>query len=807
MMRLLPRWRGPDAGRTLLLREWLLSLLLMGGLVGWLGWQNGLGRLDQTLYDGFLSQLQRPARPDITLITIDDASIHVLGRWPWRRAVLAALLSRTTQARVVGLDVILSEPDLSNPQDDAMLADVIRQHGKVVLPVVLSQRSGQLELLEPIPLLQRAAAGFGHIHLELDPDGLARSVYLQEGFSGHAYPHLTLAMMQRAGHSLSLLPGMRRPNGAAAAGVWQRDYWMHVPFAGPVGHFRQVSALDVLQGKVSPASFRDQYVLVGATAVGLSDAYPTPVSGASRAMPGVEVMANVLDSLLSGQRLERVSPLWAMLFAVLPLLLAYVAFLGLSPRWILLTTLALAMGTLLGTVWLMRSGWWVPPSAALIGLGMAYPVWSWRRLEAALRYLGEAFERLRNEPQPFGLVDAAPEQLTTVLDQRIMLVRQAMERAADWRRLVFDGLNSLPDATLITDAAGTILLANQAAARRFEAALTEPLPGRHLAHLLLPLQPQEASNILAWLDLLDPGKIAEVADGIEVGAGDGSRLLVKCAPFFNARRELNGWIVNLVDISSLRQAERGRDDALRFLSHDMRSPQASILALIELQRSPGRALPQEEFLQRLAQYASRALGLAENFVQLARAEAQQYHFDEENLSELLLDALDELWVNAQEKGVSLVQPDSTPEAAVLADRVLLTRVLINLLSNAIKYSPAGTSVFSQIRYQDGWWWCSIRDQGYGIPPERQTELFQRFKRFRTSGQPEEEGVGLGLAFVKTVLDRHGGIIEVDSTVGQGTTFRFALLSAAGAGANDPVNAPGVAHTEQARMDDADSSAG
>ncbi|NLR76302.1 CHASE2 domain-containing protein [Leeia aquatica] len=807
MIRLWPRWGGHRAGWSLLLREWLLSLLLMGGLVGWLGWQNGLGRLDQTLYDGLLPQLQRSARPDITLVTLDDASIHVLGRWPWRRAVLAALLSRTTQARVVGLDVILSEPDLNQPLDDVLLAEAMRQHGKVILPVVLSQRGGQLELLEPIPLLQRAAAGQGHIHLELDPDGLARSVYLQEGFAKQTYPHLTLAMLQWAGHKPDRIPGMRRPEGGAAPGVWQRDYWMQVPFAGPVGHFRQVSALDVLQGRVDPASFRDQYVLIGASAVGLGDAYPTPVSGTSRAMPGVEVMANVLDSLLGGQRLERVTPLWSMLFALLPLLLAYVAFLSLSPRWILLTTVALALAVLLATVWLMRAGWWLPPSAALIGLGIAYPAWSWRRLEAALRYLGEAFERLRDEPQPFGLVDAAPEQLTTVLDQRIMLVRQAMERAADWRRLVFDGLNSLPDATLITDAAGTILLANQAAARRFEAALTEPLPGRHLAHLLLPLQPQEASNILAWLDLLDPGKIAEVADGIEVGAGDGSRLLVKCAPFFNARRELNGWIVNLVDISSLRQAERGRDDALRFLSHDMRSPQASILALIELQRSPGRALPQEEFLQRLAQYAGRALGLAENFVQLARAEAQQYHFAEENLSELLLDALDELWVNAQEKGVTLVQPDTHPEAPVLADRVLLTRVLINLLSNAIKYSPAGTSVFSQIHYEGGWWWCSIRDQGYGIPPERQAELFQRFKRFRTSGQPEEEGVGLGLAFVKTVLDRHGGIIEVDSTVGQGTTFRFALMSAAGADTGETAIAPPAAWTEQARMDDADSSTG
>ena len=116
---------------------WLAAALI--ALAALLGALNGLGRVDQILYDRAVVMTPRPASPDILIVAIDDATIDALGRWPWRRAIHAALLDRLQGARAVGLDVIFAEPDTINPNDDAILADSLRRNGRAVLPVVLDR--------------------------------------------------------------------------------------------------------------------------------------------------------------------------------------------------------------------------------------------------------------------------------------------------------------------------------------------------------------------------------------------------------------------------------------------------------------------------------------------------------------------------------------------------------------------------------------------------------------------------------------------------------------------------------------------
>jgi signal transduction histidine kinase len=118
------------------------------------------------------------------------------------------------------------------------------------------------------------------------------------------------------------------------------------------------------------------------------------------------------------------------------------------------------------------------------------------------------------------------------------------------------------------------------------------------------------------------------------------------------------------------------------------------------------------------------------------------------------------------------------EMPVWVDRALMTRALINLLSNAINYSPAATRIHCSARRQTAGRTqqvaCSISDQGYGIAPADQARLFQRFQRITAPGQPRHDGIGLGLVFVKTVVERHGGRITFDSQPGRGTRFTITL---------------------------------
>jgi len=248
------------------------------------------------------------------------------------------------------------------------------------------------------------------------------------------------------------------------------------------------------------------------------------------------------------------------------------------------------------------------------------------------------------------------------------------------------------------------------------------------------------------------------------------------APCTTSAGESLGWIASWVDITALHASERQRDDMLHLLSHDMRSPQASILALLDTERPQIDSKPAMELMERVERYARRTLALADDFVQLARAESQHYSLELLNLHELAIDASDEIWPLANAKDIE-VRCDSEGQVFwVLADRSLMTRALINLLSNAVKYSPPGTRVDCIVTEMPGAIVCVVRDAGYGIALEQQAHLFERFRRFHLDGQPPSDGTGLGMAFVKTVVSRHAGEIAIQSAPDQGTTVTITLRS-------------------------------
>lgn len=785
------------------LREWLILSFLLAALTLALASLNGLGRLDQSLYDRLLQANPQPAREDIIIVAIDDYSLAELGNWPWPRLRHAELIQRISAAQplAIGMDILFSEAEAGsagslqngNQDGDHQLATTLAAAGKVVLPLVSHSAGQGLAPAPPLPLLSNAAKKLGHIHLEMDKDGVTRSVFLQEGMGGLWWPHFALAMRELgSAPGMAQLPGARLPAALRAlppaANVWQRDYQMHIPFYGGSGHFRSVPYVAALRGEVPAEFFRNKYVLIGPTAIGMADSFTTPVTGDGGAISGIEINANILASLLDGRAIQ-IAPVWlTMLASLVPLLVVMLAYLLLTPRLALASTALLFAVVLLASYMAMRADFWYPPGAALIALGLAYPLWSWRRLEAAISYLGEEFILLEREPHLLPEVaDASaakgPAPLQDKLGQRIDAMRAAARRVRDLRQFVSDSLASLPDATLVTTVDGNVLLCNQAA-RTYFLSIGHP----HIQDALLPYlfaqmsTPQGLDLPLnqgfSWWNLLDLAHSATMSKGIEVNDTKGRDLLIKSAPCYAASGELCGWIVSLVDISAIRAAERSRDETLHFISHDMRAPQASILALLELQQDTQTALPQAEFLERIQKASLITLGLADNFVQLARAEAQTYRLEDMDFQDVLQDASEEMWSLARSKNIRITTHIPARDYPVRIDRSLMTRALTNLLSNAIKYSPPDTVISCSLLYTSGMMdahiMCTISDQGYGIARADQSKMFRRFARFGEHQQGASDGVGLGMVFVKAVIERHHGQIDFISAPGQGTTFVIKL---------------------------------
>ena len=783
------RWLSPFV-RRLALREWLVLFVGLLMLAATLGWQNGLGRLDQSIYDFFLSFNNREARDDIIIVAIDDYSISQLGRWPWPRLLHAQLVDRINHAhpRALGLDIILSEAESAktgNGDDDARLAAAIRQNGRTVLPALMSSAGQGLMISTPIPALAQAAHALGHIDLQHDSDGVVRSVYLREGQNGRWWPHFAAALLATGRGEDMFATRQPAQLHADLPDDWQRDDQIHIPFEGGIGHFQSVPYVSVLRGEVPDTFFTDKYVLVGATALGMADSYPTPVSGSSGAMPGIEINAHVLASLLNGKRIVIAPPWQTALFNALPVLLVLFGYLALSPRMSLLATGGCLAATLIASGIGLHMGIWLAPSAAIIVLMMSYPLWSWRRLEAAITYLGQEFIRLDKEPHllPEARNASQQEEIADVLEQRIIAMEKATRRVRDLRQFVSDSLNSLPDATLITTMEGRVLLANKHAADYYRSVGFNDVIGLCIHQLLLHLnapQPLDQSlmSSFEWTEMFDPQYADAFSNGVSVQDPKGRDLLIKSAPCYASSSQLIGWIVNIIDISAIRAAERSRDETLRFLSHDMRAPQASILALLELQNEESSALPQEEFFARIEKASRKTLGLADNFVQLARAESHEYRLEIVDFHDLLFDAADEIWSLAKSKHIAVQVEGEEGSYPVNVDRTLMTRALNNLLSNAINYSPEHTNivctVWTEQRNAQPHVVCAIRDHGYGIAPADQVKLFRRFQHAETSTRARHDGVGLGLVFVKTVVERHQGSIACTSQLGEGTTFTLAL---------------------------------
>lgn len=342
-------------------------------------------RVDNTVFDAHLGLWARSPSEDIILITIDNRSLEQLGRWPWPRRYHAKLLDRLKDSKAVGLDMLFSEPDLLDPEGDQILANAIKRHGRVVLPVapVLMSREfdtfeiEELHELSSLPLIRKEAAGLGHVDIELDPDGISRSVFLLAGLGRPERKALPLVMSEM--ESTIKLSGERNPDLVSDTEemVWVRDHRILLPFATTKNYFQKISFVDAVDPRFDTELFKDKQILIGMDAIGLGDRISTPVSQSSLPMSGVEFEAQVLDIL---QKNLSIKPLddhknYILTIIFISVLLFLFSFFHSAQNW--LATICSMVGTLAVCLFMSRLGvlgehYWFRPGPALVSLFIGY---------------------------------------------------------------------------------------------------------------------------------------------------------------------------------------------------------------------------------------------------------------------------------------------------------------------------------------------------------------------------------------------------------------------------------------------------
>ncbi len=759
-------------------REWALLAVMLLALVTWMCLTGALQRIDHLIHDAG-GRLHAPTpRDDIVLVAIDDRSIDSIGRWPWRRALHAQLIDNVSREKpkAIGLDVLFVEEDADYPGDDIVLAQAIARDGHTVLPLTRRADAPEAMAETPLPLIRDGAAQLGHVHVQVDSDGVARRLYLYEGPQGSVQPHFSLAMLCAAGDTQPHCDGVRQPQPAEQ---WEQEELRVIPFArstdaaGPT--FTTYSYIDVLRGKVPPDAFKDKYVLVGATATGLGDMFAAPVGPSADRIPGVELVAHVLNTQLDGLQIIPAPTSWNLAFNLLPVAAALVAVLLLGPFAALMACgLMFFFMVLMGAGTTLATGWQFSLASGMMGVLLCYPLWSWRRLSAAAMFLRQEMHDLMQDglKLPTPVTPARQSMLPSdFLERRIHAVEQATQQLRELHHFVSDSLRQLPSPTFVCDSLGVITLANAAAARLVEERTDDPV-GHALAELLHDLVHIESNT---QMFPLNPYRWSDVASQQECRDDQGRFFLVLCKPF--AASSNAGWLVTLVDLTDMRRAQKQRDEALNFISHDIRSPNASIITLLEMHREYPDQVTLTELLPRIERYAQSSLSMAEGFVRLASAQSQTYSLTTFDLAALLEESVDDAWAGAQDRQVQ-VRIEAKPDvASCWGDRSMIARAIGNVMSNALKFSPPQSTIHCSLLTEGSDWVISIRDEGPGIPKEKQTTLFEPFRRLHEASHPGIRGIGLGLALVNTVIQRHAGRIEVRSDEGEGTEFRLHLPKA------------------------------
>ena len=196
-----------------------------------------------------------------------------------------------------------------------------------------------------------------------------------------------------------------------------------------------------------------------------------------------------------------------------------------------------------------------------------------------------------------------------------------------------------------------------------------------------------------------------------------------------------------------------------------------MIAMIELAKNKNSIDEMRNMLQKMEKNTHKTLHLAEQFLQLSRANTNEnIKFYDIDFNSVVLNAIDQLWALSNKMKVSIIHQFDHEELWTYGEADLLERAILNLLSNAIKHSEIGSTVSVSVQLNIDVISCCIIDQGSGISMEELPHLFEIFRRTRDSGVERKRGIGLGLAFVDAVARRHSGHVDVESTVHEGSSF-------------------------------------
>ena len=687
-----------------------------------------------------------PKRSQVVLVTIDDESLQRHGRWPWSRTLLAKLTNNLTQAgaSVVGLDILLSEPQ--SAEADAALTAALRSGHVVIVDKIAVFPTGPA-WVEPLPQLTQAAAAVGHAQAPLDVDSVCRRYPARElTLDGSRWAFaVEVARQLDPSRTVDFLASYGVPSSDDAALKVSRATPVLIPIPYRTGGFDTVPAQKVLEG-LDPALVRGRPVLVGFGTTEIGDRLNTPLHP-EFPTPGVEVNAQILDGILTGRTLREL-PFWAGALALLATCGVAVAVFrkwrGVAALGALALTGAAIYGIALATF--VQASRILPAGSMMLAVLIAPLLVSTADFIRVERSVTQQLLGLRSWLALRGK-DNSREK--TDLSWRLDLLQQLQTELGSLYELHKTLLESTQDLIAIFDESGRLLLKNRA----FEAV--------YEGQGAIPATLEQVRSRWAVSDESPLVAVGPVEEG-EVSLGE-ELYSARIAPLPPTRLSPGGGtIVTLTSLRTRVERDRARAEALGFITHELRTPLASMQGFAELMMrypdSPACVGAPETIFRE----SKRLLALISSYLDVLRLDAGSKpvtasFMEMEDVVRQVFDILRPL-ADAARMQLNFEQQE---RVTLMGDAPLISGAVLNLVSNAIKYGEPGSPVNVRCFRDNEEVIISVHNLGKPVAKQEIARLFDAYYR-ASNVEKSKSGWGLGLAFVKRIAEKHGGSVRAEN---------------------------------------------
>ncbi|MDQ3199020.1 MAG: ATP-binding protein [Verrucomicrobiota bacterium] len=332
-------------------------------------------------------------------------------------------------------------------------------------------------------------------------------------------------------------------------------------------------------------------------------------------------------------------------------------------------------------------------------------------------------------------------------------------------------VGALADGLVVADGQRRIRLMNEAFQEMFELG-----PQATGGTLLETVREAVVERLLG--EALRSGEMRTGTITLQRPADPERHLEVVAEPIKDGPGRVSGAVILFRDITELRQTETMRRDFVANVSHELRTPLSILRGYLETLLENPKQPPAEllRIFEVMERHSNRLNLLVDDVLSLARLEGPGVALDLTTIRPaVFLRGIMRDWerkFSAKKLQVELVAPDDLPPLQV--DEARLQEIIYNLLDNAVKYSPAGGRITVRAQRNEKQLNFSVSDNGPGIPARDLSRIFERFYRADKARHREQGGTGLGLSIVKHIAQLHGGQVEAESELGQGTTVRVHL---------------------------------